>query len=360
MIRTFLSTFCVIVFILVSLVLFSSGCLDEGSPELPTSTSAQIAPEDWYTLYFTDPEDPAAGTYRGGPDEALTEAIDQAKLSVDMAIYSFNLWGLRNALLDAHRRGVTVRVVTESDNLDEIEIQELIEAGIPVLGDRREGRMHNKFIVIDRQEVWTGSMNYTVSEAYQNNNNMIRVRSSRLAENYLTEFEEMFIDDHFGPKSPLNTPYPSLSVEGTQLEVYFSPEDGTAAHLMDLIKDAQESIYFMAYSFTSDDIATAMLERAKSGVTVVGVFETSQYRSNIGTEFDHLLSGGAVVRLDGNPRNMHHKVIIIDMLTVVTGSYNFSASAEDSNDENTLIIHNAQIASQYLEEFVKVFSQAQQ
>jgi phosphatidylserine/phosphatidylglycerophosphate/cardiolipin synthase-like enzyme len=62
-------------------------------------------------------------------------------------------------LIDAHRRGVTVRLVTESDYIDVPEIQELREAGIPVLGDRREGRMHNKFVVIDRQEVWTGSLN---------------------------------------------------------------------------------------------------------------------------------------------------------------------------------------------------------
>jgi phosphatidylserine/phosphatidylglycerophosphate/cardiolipin synthase-like enzyme len=62
-------------------------------------------------------------------------------------------------LIDAHRRGVTVRLVTESDNMDVSEIQELREVGIPILGDRREGRMHNKFVVIDRQEVWTGSLN---------------------------------------------------------------------------------------------------------------------------------------------------------------------------------------------------------
>ncbi len=62
-------------------------------------------------------------------------------------------------MIDAHRRGVTVRLVTESDYMDVPEIQELRAAGIPVLSDRREGRMHNKFVVIDRQEVWTGSPN---------------------------------------------------------------------------------------------------------------------------------------------------------------------------------------------------------
>jgi len=280
-------------------------------------------------------------------------------LSVDVAVYDFNLWGLRDALVDAHQRGVFVRVVTESDNLDRSEIQELAEAGIPVLGDRREGRMHNKFVIIDRQQVWSGSMNFTVSEAYQNNNNLLRVHSSRLAENYLVEFEEMFVEDRFGPGSPSDTPHPILTIDGTQVEVYFSPDDGTAARLVELISEADESVYFMAYSFTSDDISAAMLERVQDGVTVAGVFDASQYRSNTGTEFEHLRSGGAIVRLDGNPDKMHHKVIIIDEEILVTGSYNFSASAEEQNDENTLIFHNVQIAAHYLGEFEKIFLQAQ-
>ena len=102
----------------------------------------------------------------------------------------------------------------ESDYLDEPEVQQLIQAGVPVLGDRREGLMHNKFVIIDRQEVWTGSMNFTINGAYRNNNNLVRVRSSMLAQNYLMEFEEMFEDDLFGPGSPANTPVPTIEVPG--------------------------------------------------------------------------------------------------------------------------------------------------
>jgi phosphatidylserine/phosphatidylglycerophosphate/cardiolipin synthase-like enzyme len=326
-----------------------------GSPNSPTS----IVPGGWYSVYFTNPGEAGAASAGGGPDEALADAIDNARLSVDMAIYDFDLGNLRIALVNAHRRGVTVRIVTDSDNLDEPEIQALKDAGIPVLGDRREGLMHDKFVVIDRLEVWTGSMNFTFNDAYKNNNNLIRIRSSRLAQDYLAEFSEMFSDDEFGPGSPANTPYSTLTVDGTQLEVYFSPDDGTAAHLIDLINAAQQSISFLAYSFTADDLASAMLARAPAGVTISGVFEESQYRSNTGTEYDHFRSSGQDVRLDGNPRNMHHKVIIIDRQIVITGSYNFSASAEKSNDENTLVIHNAEIASLYLTEFQHVFEAAQ-
>jgi phosphatidylserine/phosphatidylglycerophosphate/cardiolipin synthase-like enzyme len=252
-----------------------------------------------------------------------------------------------------------VRVVAESDYLDEMAMQGLIDAGIEVLGDRREGLMHNKFMVIDRDEVWTGSMNFTVNGAYRNNNNLIRVRSSRLAEDYETEFNEMFQDDQFGPSSPSNTPFPDVTINGTQVEVYFSPDDGTAGRILELLRNANQSIRFLAYSFTADDLSSAIIERANAGVSVSGVMEASQVESNIGTEFDRFRSNGLDVRLDGNPANMHDKVMIIDDQIVITGSYNFSASAEHRNDENTLIIHSPEIAQEYLAEFGRIFDQAQ-
>jgi phosphatidylserine/phosphatidylglycerophosphate/cardiolipin synthase-like enzyme len=162
----------------------------------------------------------------------------------------------------------------------------------------------------------------------------------------------------FGDNQIADTPYPILTLNGTQVETYFSPDDDTAARIVALIHQAEKNIYFMAYSFTSDDIAAAMLEQAASGVTVSGVFEEGQYYANTGTEFDRLLEAGLDVRLDGNGRNMHHKVIIIDEQTVILGSYNFSRNAETRNDENTLIIHNPEIAAQFLVEFERVFAKA--
>jgi phosphatidylserine/phosphatidylglycerophosphate/cardiolipin synthase-like enzyme len=359
---TSLIVFSIVLIILVFEALTSQDLLAGlgGGNAVTESVSTAIpGSEAWYAVFFTNPEAAGAASFTDGPDQVLAAAIENARMSVDVAIYDFDLASLRDALLSAQRRGANVRVVVDSDNRDEAEVQALIAGDIPVLGDRREGLMHNKFVIIDRSEVWTGSMNFTGNDAYRNNNNLMRIRSSRLAENYLAEFEEMFVDDDFGPGSPANTPYSNFSVDGTPLEVYFSPDDGTAARLVDLIGSAQESIYFLAYSFTADDLAAAMLARSNAGVTVSGVFEESQYRANIGTEFDLFRLNKLDVQLDGNPRNMHHKVIVIDRSTVVTGSYNFSANAEKSNDENTLIIHNPEIAALYLAEFERVFGQAE-
>jgi phosphatidylserine/phosphatidylglycerophosphate/cardiolipin synthase-like enzyme len=312
----------------------------------------------FYEIYFTDPTNPASKQESGGIEQAIIASIDAARLSVDVAIYSLSLREVGNALLRARDRGVAVRVVMESDNRERSVPQALIDGGLPILGDRREGLMHDKFIIIDRSEVWTGSLNYTVTGVYSDNNNLVHIRSVKVAENYLTEFEEMYTDDLFGPDSVAATPNPSVTVDGIQVETYFSPDDSVAARIVQLLQGALESVYFLAYSFTSDDIAQTIRGRAAAGVTVQGVMEDAQVASNQGTEFDPFLQAGLDIRLDGNPGQMHHKVMIIDRSIVITGSYNFTASAEDRNDENVIIFFSPAIAELYLAEFERVFNVA--
>jgi len=278
---------------------------------------------------------------------------------VDVAAYSLSLTSIRDALLRAHERGVQVRVVMESDNLDGSAPQALIDAGIPVLGDRREGLMHDKFVVIDRSEVWLGSMNFTFSGTYQDNNNLLLIRSVKMAENYTKEFEEMFLDDMFGDHTVPETPNPDITIEGTRVETYFSPDDGVANHLYDVLMNATESIYFMAFSFTTDELGQAIRTQADNGLDIAGVMEEQQVKSNIGTEYDLFKQAGLNVFVDGNEGQMHHKTMIIDEQIVVTGSYNFSRSAETRNDENLIFIYNPQIAEFFMGEFQRVYEQSQ-
>lgn len=314
----------------------------------------------WFEIYFTDPANPAAKQDSGGVEEAVIASIDSARLSIDAAFYSLSLRDVANALLRARDRGVAVRVVMESDNRDKSVPQALIEGGIPILGDRRDGLMHDKFIIIDRSEVWMGSMNFTVNGAYEDNNNLVHIRSVKVAENYLVEFDEMYTDDMFGPDSVATTPNPFLTVDGTDVETYFSPDDNIAARLLDVLSLAQESIFFLAYSFTSDDLGDLMRQKFEQGVTVQGVMEDAQIESNQGTEFDLFRQFEVDVRRDGNDGQMHHKVIIVDSSIVITGSYNFTASAEDRNDENLIIIYSTEIAGLFLQEFQRVFGMAVQ
>ena len=128
---------------------------------------------------------------------------------------------------------------------------------------------------------------------------------------------------------------------------------------MDLLDNVQSSSYFLAYSFTADPLGEAIRQRAAAGVTVAGVMEAGQVASNIGSEYDAFHAAGLDVRRDGNPSLMHHKVMIIDGRIVVMGSYNFTASAENTNAGNLIVIYNSGIAEQYMQEFQRVYAAAQ-
>jgi len=317
------------------------------------------ARSSFYEVYFTDPFNPDAYRDEGGPDLPLAQAIDDARLSIDIAAYSISLRSVRDALLRAQKRGVRVRIAMESDNMYNTVPSTLASAGIPIVGDNRPGLMHDKFIVIDRSEVWTGSMNFTTSGAYEDNNNLIRIRSTKVAEDYIVEFEEMFERDFFGPDIIAQTPNPHVTIDGIPLEIYFSPDDKVARRIVELLRGAQESIYFMAFSFTANDYGDILLQKAKQGLTVAGVMEEQQVKSNEGTKFTPLHEADLPVYLDGNRGQMHHKVFIIDREIVIAGSYNFSFSAETQNDENVVIFFDPRIAAQYLAEFKRVDAKAQ-
>ncbi len=346
-------------FLLLALLLLTACSPGLGNPDIalePIETVALPPTEaalDWIDVYFSEPEAPNADSYRGGPDAELAAAIDAAQVSVDAAIHDLNLWSIRDALLDAERRGVELRIVVESSNMDREEMQELAEA-IPLVEDFGEGRMHNKFVVIDGQEVWTGSMNYTTTGAYRNRNNLLRIESEAVAAVYTEEFEEMFLGGIFGMESPAGSGY-LTSIQGHSLEVYFSPDDGTLERLVELVNGAQEEILFLAFSFTSDELSEAILEAEARGVEVRGVFEGSQVASNTGGEWGYLDSQGLDLRQDGQRGQMHHKVLIIDGQIVVSGSYNFSFSAEERNDENTLVIASRELAELFTEEFEEIW-----
>lgn len=322
----------------------------------PAAATATPIPAPLIQAYFSGPQ--GEGQENGPVETALLDDLQSAGQSIDIAMYNLSLDRVVAALIAAHKRGVTVRMVTDSDDINDKPIRQLINAGISVKGDQREGLMHHKFLVIDEQTVWTGSLNLTSLGAYQDNNNFNRIQSDQLAENYTVEFEEMFLDERFGPDSQANTPHLQLQVGEISLENYFSPDDQVSRRLVQLIGSAQESIDFLAYSFTLDSLAEAVLARANDGVSVRGVFDSDQVRSNTGGEFANLQSAGLDVRRDGNPRLMHHKVWIIDHAVVVFGSYNFSRNADRTNDENILIVRDPSLAARYEAEFEKIYAQA--
>jgi phosphatidylserine/phosphatidylglycerophosphate/cardiolipin synthase-like enzyme len=343
------------------------GILDLGFFEAePVVPPDQPVEKKWIQVYFTTPQAPDGGAnHIDGLDEILAADIGRAHSSVDVAAYDFDLETVADALVDAHQRGVKVRFVTDTDNVDLQAVRQLKRSRIPVVEDGRGALMHNKFVVIDGEVVWTGSWNLTENGTYRNDNNAVRINSAELAENYTTEFEEMFVDGAFGPGSPANTPRPQLTLadpatgQQIRMENYFAPEDQAALRILDVVGAAERSIRFLAFSFTDNDLGELVKQQAKAGLQVQGVFEERGSDTEY-SEYGPMRRARPPldVLTDGNPYIMHHKVFIVDDRIVILGSFNFTGNAAQANDENLLIIYSKDVASLYRAEFERIYKQA--
>jgi phosphatidylserine/phosphatidylglycerophosphate/cardiolipin synthase-like enzyme len=329
-----------------------------------TGAPGQVAPinvqqgfgasKGFWQVYFTAPTGNAnPATYIGGIDAQAAAAINAVQRTLDIAAFEWNLQSLTDAVLAAKQRGVQVRMVVDDEHTvrdGQSTIKQLIDAGIPVVGDNRSALMHNKFMIMDSTTVWTGSWNYTMNDTYRNNNNAIVMRSQKFVQNYQTEFNEMFVDKKFGPTSPENTPNISFTQNSTPIQVYYASEDPVLPALIATLTRANKSIRFMNFSFTDYDAAKAIIDRAGAGIAAQGIFETTGSQTDA-SELRTLFCAGIPARQDGNKYILHHKVFIIDDTTVVTGSFNISSNATRSNDENLMIISDPDLAAQYIAEF---------
>jgi phosphatidylserine/phosphatidylglycerophosphate/cardiolipin synthase-like enzyme len=363
--------------LLLTVALLGAYYLRTGSDPLGLFTSVTATPVednsplatvgsggDWWQVYFTDPgRANAPDSLAGTPAEKLIQRINSAQSTIHIAAFEFNLTPVAEALIAAHQRGVEVLWITDDENGLEVDEEEghgqfamLKKAGIEVRDDGRGALMHNKFWIFDRKTVWTGSTNITVNGMLHNNNNVIVIESPELAAIYEREFAEMWAGE-YGPRSPSTPDDQKVTIGGSPIQVLFAPEDEVASHLVPLIEQAQKSIRFMAFSFTHQELGDTVLARARAGVDVKGIFETRGSETKY-SELPALYCAHVPVRQDSNPDTFHHKVFVIDDKTVITGSFNFSENADQSNDENVIIVTHSGIAAQYLQEFERRWAEA--
>lgn len=317
-----------------------------------------------WQLYFNEPDASVdRADYANGIDTALAAAIDQATGTLDIAAFELNNDLIYSAIARAHDRGVAVRIVTDDDHglqdTSDPHLRSLNQAGIAVVEDGRSGLMHNKFIIIDNQTVWTGSWNFTVNGTYRNNNNVLALHSTAAASAYQAEFDEMFERTEYGSSSSDDGIVSFEHADG-EINIIFAPEGDEISALIAEIARAEHSIRFMTFVFSLEELAEAMLNQAAShALAIEGVFEDRNSTASW-SQLPALHCAGAAIRQDGNRYILHHKVIIIDENTVITGSFNFSRSAAERNDENIVIVRNAVIAGLYLEEWQRIWDSAQE
>jgi phosphatidylserine/phosphatidylglycerophosphate/cardiolipin synthase-like enzyme len=335
-----------------------------GGPITVTPSGTSLT---WLQVFFTNPNPP--GDQSNGIDKNVVPLIDGAKRTIDVASFDFNLPSVTNALINAQKRGVKVRVVVDEVNgnqqLDAIKsagveafdaLKALQGAKIPVVdGGRSNGLMHDKIIIIDGQTLLMGSWNMSYNDTFRNNNNLLEITNRDLIANYQAKYNELFGGKHFGAKAQVGAQMPKLIVNGVYVENYFSPVDDVMNKLAAYVNAAQKSVRFMAFTYTDHRLSDAMISRAKDGVKVEGVIEN---RGASNGALIPLVCAGLPVKVDGNKYTMHHKVIIIDDSMVITGSFNFTNAADTANDDNILVIHSPEIAALYNQEFERVNSLA--
>ncbi|HZQ09317.1 MAG TPA: phospholipase D-like domain-containing protein [Anaerolineae bacterium] len=366
--------------IFASVILFSGRGIPGQVSELPSPTftrtvapptavdvtklaRANVSQGAWYTAYFTIPSYPEKADKRtGGIDQAIVADIDGAQKTIDAAVFDVRLPSLVDALTRAAQRGVQVRMVVDYDaNKDAQDftnaIDQLEQGGVKVVRDERSALMHDKFIVIDKQILWAGSMNFTPNDVYRNNNNMLRLMTHELIDNYNTRFDWLF-NGRGKNGTTKEIPNPRITLDnGVVIENYFSPSGGAQKAILDHLKAAQKSIRVTAFSFTDPSIGNVLISKTKDKLLVQGVFETRN-NTGLGADYDRLVRSGVDILQDGNCYILHSKTMVIDDHIVITGSYNFTESANKTNDENLLIIDDPSLAKLYIDEFNRIRTQA--
>ena len=158
-----------------------------------------------------------------------------------------------------------------------------------------------------------------------------------------------FLDDYFKPQVTREV-NPVLIGSG-KVATCFTPPSGCGTVIANLISKAEESIYVQAYGFTSGEIAKALINASNRGVKVRVLLD----KSNIGAKYSKmrdLRKAGIEVLIDEVSGIAHNKIIIIDASLVITGSFNFTTSADIRNTENVIIIKDKQVAQRYLQNWL--------
>ena len=142
----------------------------------------------------------------------------------------------------------------------------------------------------------------------------------------------------------------SALAESPTIEVHFSPKGGCTDAIIGELAAAKSSVLVQAYSFTSAPIAKALIDANKRGVKVWVVLDKSQQTEKY-SEADFFVHLGIPVRIDSKHAIAHNKVMVIDGGIVITGSFNFTKAAEESNAENLLVIRDTALAGKYADNF---------
>ena len=341
--------------------------------------------------YFTQPVDVSfskgvnAQYLNNTAFDTLAAYINRAKYTIDIAQYEYKTYTgdpIATALNNAHTRGVKIRYIQDGSYAPTNTGVSLLNAAIPVIASPTGGVygiMHNKFVIIDEYSadttkaiVWTGSPDWDLAMKSGDYNNIIIFQSKVLARAFTHEFNIMWGDtthggasnstnSKFGPNKP-NSGTHHFVIGGAKVDLYFSPSDSTNNHIISTINSAVTDLYCGMFTFTHTTDANDIVARKNAGVFCAAILD--KYSSGTYTPYTTILPGALGTNFQGyNSSNTlyHNKYLIVNASApchspaVLTGSHNWTASADSKNDENTVIVYDDTIANQYLQSFTGDF-----
>ena len=143
-----------------------------------------------------------------------------------------------------------------------------------------------------------------------------------------------------------------LTLNNTPAQVYFSPHGGCTDAIVREIGKAKSEILVQAYSFTSKEIAKALVDAHKRGVRTEILLDKSNRKGKYSAA-DFTAHMGVTTYIDPAHAIAHNKIMVIDKETVITGSFNFTTAAENKNAENVIILKNKDLAKIYIANWEK-------
>ncbi len=333
-------------------------------------------------VFFNDPGSRMQNMWEPDAIDVMIEGIRDARGTIDMAVMGFSYQPLIDVLIQAYDRGVTIRMVGDAGHLYNAGYEAFRERRIPLVAGNLQHIMHDKFMVIDDRFVYASTSNWTPTDLRHNINNFLVIDSPHVAADFTAEFEQMWAG-RFGHNKVEIDNGRSYQVGDTTVEVWFSPHEDVVGRMIELVDAAQESVRFTIFAFTKDQVGSAFIRKQQElagrptpdGLSpVAGVIDQSQLHSNGQYhEVFRLLGAGLDLRMDANDNSyqpgdyqagggrLHSKTMVIDAdgdnPIVLTGSFNWSASATQSNDEYLIVMHGGRIAKAYAEEFGRLWGQ---
>lgn len=280
----------------------------------------------------------------------------------------------------------------------------LRNAGVPWIDDTADGSkgsglMHHKFVIVDSQSIIVTSANFTTSGIHGdfsesssrgNANNLLKIESAELAQIFTEEFNILWgdgpggkQDSRFGVKKRFR-PMRQISIGDTKVAVQFSPTPSTKTRqesvnglINQTLAKSEKSIDLALFVFSSQFLVNTLENQSQKGVLVQGLIDPSfayrpysegldmmgialankcKYEANNRPWQKPIYSIG-VPNLPPGDR-LHHKFGIIDDQIVITGSHNWSETANKNNDETLLVIESSTVAAHFQREFQRLYQTA--